>query len=253
MFVMGLLFGQLPLLFAGIASGPISFSLVTFRSQNSWYQARRLWVYLGLGLVAVGYLSFFGGEGFGVATFYSITIFLGGNLLLLELNRRAARHPSKMGEVSFNVWETRGFAFSIYRLTDAGIVRTKVGIFIHPLILALVVIPMGILLGLGLLPAVSWVVIFLVFPILGGAIFSVLVLSISRRRIRLARLPLEQLRGLKESKWISWSAISSAKLRGLALLLGFEGEKHRTNVEGPSFEAVRDLLKAKLGERFDTR
>ena len=247
----GLLLGRglgAGLLFAGMASVPILFTLLAFRSQNPWYQARRRWAYLALGSVAIGYSSLVAEISANVTSlsFYSMMMYLGGNIMLTELSRRASNHPSKGGEVSLNAIETKGFALTNFQLTEDGIVKTRVSTFISPLILALLVIPAGVLFGLGL----GSVITLIVFSVVVGIVLTLFTLSIRRRRMRLSRLPPEQLKALKDSVMIPWSAVSSARLKGLILMMTFDGQEHRATIGASSSETVGEFPKYKLGHKF---
>jgi hypothetical protein len=253
--LLGIVLGAIPLFLLGFASSPIGITILTLRSKIPWFQAKRMWLYFAFGIIAVGYLAFLYGEKLGDFNLqgYSLIAFMGGNTLLIELSRRARKHPSSAGEISFDSWETRKFTFSNYRLTDDGIVRTRVGTFVNPLAIGVTAILVGGLIGFGLLPVNLAGLTFIIFPLAVGTILAAYLLSLGRRRRKFAHLSPEELKGLKESILIPWSNVGSAELHGLVFSIVYDGEKHRIHVGGPSFEIVKDSLKSKLGERFIVR
>src|SRR5207244_6000906 len=79
---------------------------------------------------------------------YSILVFLAGASLLLQLLIRSSRYPTKGGKITLDASQISYFAVWHYRLTDEGILRTKVSTFVHPLIYPLVLIGLFSWLGL---------------------------------------------------------------------------------------------------------
>ena len=239
------------LFLAGAGSSPLAITIIALKGQNDWYLAKRRWVYLGLTLLGAGFSTLVFEVIFGTVELYvySILAFLVGASLLLQLLIRSSRYPTKGGKITLDASQISYFAIWHYRLTDEGILRTKVSTVVHPLIYALALISVGFLLEFGLS---DWflspgnVVLFSTL----GVPYIVLLLSLSRKRRRVAALSDDELRKLKASKLIPWSIVSQAQLKGIVLMISAGGKKFKMSIGGSSDEAVREFVKSKINERF---
>src|SRR5437773_4331527 len=140
------------LFLAGAGSSPLAITIIALKGQNDWYLAKRRWVYLGLMLLGAGFSTLVFEVVFGTVELYvySILVFLVGAILLLQLLIRSSRYPTKGGKITPDASQISYFAIWHYRLTDEGILRTKVSTVVHPLIYALALVSVGFLLEFGL-------------------------------------------------------------------------------------------------------